>query len=243
VPIRPKQHSRYAMGFKVVIRSVSPFSSAGATSLLTYETTGAHATTPPSKTIGAAAQTKDLALQGQKFQFQLWDIAGGETFQPFEKSHYKDTDIFIACIDLTRRQDYQTIKAQIDLIEQDVPIFLLANKADLTTERRCSDQEVARLANAIGAKAHFICSAKTGQGVNAAFQSIYDCLLATHASHLVSVTSPYSPKTSAAQQPPLSNPGSLASQSVVASAPPLGNPPPYTVKPGPDEQSSWYSPQ
>ena len=95
-------------------------------------------------------------------------------------AYYRGSNIILLVGDCTRRESFQQLETFWipDVREQvgsGVPIYLLANKVDL--EREVDSNEVQQWGGKIGAAHVFETSAKTGTGVNQAFeQTLKDTL-------------------------------------------------------------------
>ncbi|MFX0113343.1 MAG: Rab family GTPase [Candidatus Hodarchaeota archaeon] len=111
---------------------------------------------------------------------QIWDLAGyrhGLT-KGIAQRYYKGADGAFFCYDLTRIATFEDIRTswKPDLEEvvpysKIVPV-LIGNKNDLIEEREVEENQGKSLAKEIGAVDFFETSAKTGYGVEKAFQNM-----------------------------------------------------------------------
>eukprot|EP00045_Choanoeca_perplexa_P006322 m.53757 g.53757 ORF g.53757 m.53757 type:complete len:230 (-) comp13581_c0_seq1:1332-2021(-) len=157
-------------------------------------------------TLGADMAVKSLNLKdGSTLRLHLWDIAGQERFGQLTRSYYKDAHAAIIVFDLTQPASLTDIERwRLELVDKvlkpdgtPVPILLVGNKADLKDQRRVTREEIEKAKQSEGRKswlwgelerlivgvtgviAFAETSAKTGQGVDAAFEYIANKLLET----------------------------------------------------------------
>ena len=152
----------------------------GKTSLVTYYTkrTFKEFYQP---TIGAQFSIKELELdQNTAVKLFLWDVAGQAKFAAIRKMFYEKASAALFVFDITSRQSFDSIETwQKDLINalgEDFPSALVANKMDLVANREVSSEEAFEKAADLG-MLYYEISAKTGDGVDDAFQNL---LLALH---------------------------------------------------------------
>lgn len=105
----------------------------------------------------------------------LWDIMGQKGFRELLKdAYFYGAHGILAVGDLTRRETFADLGGWIDGVREvagDVPIVLLANKADLRDEASVKDPEVTGAAERYGAP-YFLTSAKSGENVERAFRDL-----------------------------------------------------------------------
>jgi len=115
----------------------------------------------------------------------LWDTAGQEDYDNLRPLSYPQTDVFIICYSVVKRDSLDNIKykwlKEINLTNEGTPIILVGTKTDLredkktlqqlqeTNQEPVSREEGIALAKEIGAVQFFECSALTGNGVNDIF--------------------------------------------------------------------------
>lgn len=131
-------------------------------------------------TVGVVVSRKTVNYSGVSLHLLLWDLAGG---RDFSKSGYLVglAGALLVC-DVTRQTTlagYQTYCEQVRQFNPDVRLVLLANKCDLTNEREIPEEQLAALAQEIGAPLLHT-SAKTGDNVEEAFRTLADMLIRPH---------------------------------------------------------------
>ncbi|EFA83441.1 Rho GTPase [Heterostelium album PN500] len=115
----------------------------------------------------------------------LWDTAGQEDYDNLRPLSYPQTDVFLICYSVVKRDSLDNIKykwlKEINQSNSGTPIILVGTKTDLREDKKtlASLQEVNQepvsrdegiaLAKEIGAVQFFECSALTGSGVNDIF--------------------------------------------------------------------------
>jgi GTPase SAR1 family protein len=92
--------------------------------------------------------------------------------------YYRNAQVIVLVFDLTSSQTFASLDDWMtDLdgkADDDVQLFVVGNKADLTTERLIESKAGRDFAEKIGAVAFLETSAKSGQGVNDLFSKIAD---------------------------------------------------------------------
>src|SRR6266704_4097030 len=116
---------------------------------------------------------------------KVWDIMGEKGFRELlEDAYFYGANGILAVADLTRRRTLDDLDDWIDSVEQvvgKVPILIAVNKADLASNARFQERDVAQFAKAYGAE-FFLTSAKTGDQVEAAFARL-GALVVEHQLH------------------------------------------------------------
>ena len=124
-------------------------------------------------TIGVKVDKKRVEVGGQDVTLMLWDIAGAEAHFTVPASYVRGASGYLLVVDATRPD---TLDDGLDLVDRHTdtlagaPGILLLNKADLVHDWRAVEAAVAADGRWRG---HVIrTSAKTGEGVEAAFQQV-----------------------------------------------------------------------
>ena len=140
-------------------------------------------------------KAKRVTCEGKVVTLTLWDTAGQEDYARLRPLSYPSTDVFLICFSLTSRVSLNNIqhkwipellqyqKTHASESDKTPKYILVGNKADLWKESTASDKiteaEVQKFIKESESKLiqGFVkCSAKTGEGVNDAFQ--YACKVA-----------------------------------------------------------------
>ena len=128
-------------------------------------------------TIGVKVDKKEVRVAGQELALMLWDIAGTEEHFSVPPSYARGAAGYLLVVDGTRPD---TLEVGLDLVSSmprelgAIPGVLVLNKADLVAEWRLEDSAVR--AGAWG-QPILRASARTGEGVEAAFTALSTALL------------------------------------------------------------------
>ena len=124
-------------------------------------------------TIGVKVDKKSVNVGGDDVVLLLWDIYGEDDVQEIRLNYIRGTSGYLLVIDGTRPDTLDVAKRIRRRIEESLghlPFVLLVNKSDLTNDWKVTDDDLAVL-RAEGWQVE-ITSAKTGAGVEDAFQNI-----------------------------------------------------------------------
>jgi len=122
-------------------------------------------------------KTATVTWRGKPAMMDLvvWDIMGEKGFrQLLKESYFEGTHGVLAVCDLTRRDTLSDLYAWIDLVQANcpgVPFVFLGNKMDLKGKVVIQEAELAAIAEPQHAP-WMVTSAKTGVGVERAFQGL-----------------------------------------------------------------------
>jgi Ras-related protein Rab-8A len=119
-------------------------------------------------------------------ELNVWDIMGQAGFRELAKeAYFHGARGILAVADVTRKATLDGIDEWIQSVQDvtgPVPLVLLANKKDLTTQAAVSTAQVARKAESLGC-VPFLTSAKTGENVEAAFRQLSTLLVRAYVTH------------------------------------------------------------
>jgi small GTP-binding protein len=124
-------------------------------------------------TVGVKIDRKPLRVGDQEITLMLWDLEGREAERDISQSYVKGAHGVIYVADGTRPETVIALPGMRDIVEQtvgQVPSIVALNKIDLTKDWTLSKQ-AEDTAGGEGMK-RVRTSAKTGEGVEAAFQWI-----------------------------------------------------------------------
>ncbi|KAI5187752.1 Ras-related protein Rab-13 [Nematocida homosporus] len=86
-------------------------------------------------TIGIDFRSKRIKVDGVEVELQIWDTAGQERFFSITKSYYRGSDGIFLTFDISSENSFRSTEKWMAAIrskvDENVPIFLLANKKDL----------------------------------------------------------------------------------------------------------------
>jgi small GTP-binding protein len=130
-------------------------------------------------TIGAKVTKKVLEMKGEESQdihltMMINDIVGQVEFEKIHRQYYRGSEGALLVCDLTRKETLEHMDwwlVHFYEVVGEVPVVLLGNKKDLGSERQVSDEEMASYANRLNCD-YFLTSAKTGESVERAFESL-----------------------------------------------------------------------
>ena len=132
-------------------------------------------------TIGMDYKLKNITLEnGKLVKLQIWDTAGQEKFHSITKSFYKGANGIILIYSVLDKNSLQNVKNWMDSIKAQVPenvaIILVGNKKDDEERRVVSYEQGEDMAESYKLP-FFECSAKTGENLDKAFDSLVKKIL------------------------------------------------------------------
>lgn len=122
-------------------------------------------------TIGVKIDKKTLEVGDKNVNLILWDLYGEDQFQQMQTSYLRGSSGYLLVVDGTRPETLETAISLQKRTEEaigKVPFLLLLNKADLKEQWKIEDVNL--LINSGWTVLET--SAKTGQGVEEAFQQL-----------------------------------------------------------------------
>lgn len=135
------------------------------------------------KTIGAQFSVFDKEIEEDKVKLLFWDIAGQDDFNFLRPAFFKNSQSAIIVYSLEENQlgedSFEHIQNWVKDIYSycgEIPVVVFANKADLVAEQKLDTSKLAELVKKNNFLGYFTTSAKTGQGVIEAFNTIIDNL-------------------------------------------------------------------
>jgi small GTP-binding protein len=131
------------------------------------------------KTLGAQFSKYDKKIEGDEARLIFWDIAGQEDFLFLRPSFYRESSAAIIVYSLEEnelgKKSFDHITNWYDNIQKFcgiIPIIIFANKVDLVEEDDYDNSKIQEIVDKMGFLGYYLTSAKTGQRVNGAFNSI-----------------------------------------------------------------------
>ena len=131
-------------------------------------------------TLGFDFITKTVERKGKKVELEIWDTAGQDQYRSVTKIYYKEAHGVILVYDITDKDSFSTLTYWLDDLElhgnKMEERIIIGNKIDKEIDRIVSSSKAKRFA--VERKLELIeCSAKTGQGIPDAFNSLIDKIL------------------------------------------------------------------
>jgi small GTP-binding protein len=130
-------------------------------------------------TVGVKIEKKIIRVHEHEIALLIWDLAGEDEFQRVEPAYLQGASGYFLVVDGTRRA---TLDQALLLQERAqaalgaVPFLLLVNKADLANDWEIGDPHLEELSRQ--GWSHMKTSAKAGDGVEAAFLSLAQTMIA-----------------------------------------------------------------
>lgn len=130
-------------------------------------------------TVGVKIDRREVQSSGQPVMLMLWDLEGRDDVRNINPSYLKGAHGVLYVVDGTRRDTFDKLFEIRDLVTDTiggVPSVVALNKSDLTDQWQLAGADDKRLATE-GLFA-LQTSAKSGMGVEAAFQRLADATVA-----------------------------------------------------------------
>jgi hypothetical protein len=129
-------------------------------------------------TIGVKIQARRLTRGDRAVDLVLWDLSGEDEFQSVQPAYVRGASGYLLVIDGTRRETVETaigLERRIRQQIREIPFVTVLNKADLAARWELDSDVIASL---VGRSAGVVrTSAKTGEGVDAAFERLVDAII------------------------------------------------------------------
>ncbi len=143
-------------------------------------------------TLGAKVSKKELSITHPRtggvvdLDLTIWDIMGEKGFRELLKeAYFHGAQGILAVCDITRKDtltDLQDWIKAVNKVTGNIPVHFLANKYDLREHMAFTEQELGQLAAAYHSPYTFS-SAKTGENVEKAFQTIAELIAGRLVAH------------------------------------------------------------
>ena len=135
-------------------------------------------------TIGSDFSILEKTIDGTRFLFQVWDLAGQSMYKMVRKNYYKGCRGALAVFDLTAKDSFTNIEEWVDEIWENngkgiLPIVIVGNKSD-QLEKEVSEEKAIAMANFLSEKTkeygyeipYISTSALLGKNVDSAFYTL-----------------------------------------------------------------------
>jgi small GTP-binding protein len=138
------------------------------------------------RTLGIDISTYDAKIDPNLFKLLIWDLAGQDIFRDLRTRYCQGASGGIVVFDLTRPQTLESIPRWVEAFREAVGpeplLILLGNKADLDNKRKITIQQGEKIAKDLGLFQYKETSAKTGQEVTTAFNTLAKMIHQAHKS-------------------------------------------------------------
>lgn len=129
-------------------------------------------------TIGVKIESRVVQRDGRTLELVLWDMSGEDEFQNVQASYLRGASGYFLVVDGTRRETLDvalTLSERVKDVVGQVPSVVICNKADLVASWEITPREL----EAFKEKGWPVvdASAKTGVGVDHAFETLADLIL------------------------------------------------------------------
>ena len=131
------------------------------------------------KTIGAQLTNYKTEINGYKIELIFWDIAGQDDFHFLRPSFYKASKAAIIVYSLEENnlgeRSFKHITSWYEDVKQfcgEIPVIIFANKVDLINVQSLDKTKIQNLVKKQNFLGYYITSAKTGQGLDDAFNAL-----------------------------------------------------------------------
>lgn len=131
-------------------------------------------------TVGVKIDRREVQANGQPVMLVLWDLEGRDETRNINPSYLKGAHGVLYVVDGTRRDTFDKLFELHDLVTStlgDVPGVVALNKSDLTDQWQLKPADDRKLEAA--GFISLLTSAKSGVGVEAAFQRLADATVAS----------------------------------------------------------------
>ncbi|HMF34477.1 MAG TPA: Rab family GTPase [Candidatus Lokiarchaeia archaeon] len=125
-------------------------------------------------TLGFDLSLKYLDIDTQSIVFSIWDLGGQMNFAPLRKNYYQGAQGFLLVFSVADALSFKNLHYWVQEIKAscpDAPIVLVANKAD-KDEWQVTLEEIEQKCTDLGLNGNAITSAKTGEGIETAFEML-----------------------------------------------------------------------
>lgn len=129
-------------------------------------------------TVGVKIDTKEIDTAEGPLKLVIWDVAGTDRLSDIEFAYLRGSAGVILVADGTRGATLESaLRLKADIIAQygDLPFVAMLNKSDLSRQWEIDDDGIAA-SKAAGVE-WLRCSAKTGEGVNAAIEALAESVI------------------------------------------------------------------
>ena len=131
-------------------------------------------------TIGVDFHIKELTCEGINVKLQVWDFGGEERFRFLLPSYCRGAAGGLFVYDITNVTSLSHLADWMKIVRENagpIPVIIVGSKADLAQKRKVQASEAVAMAKAQKLRGFAEVSAKTGENVDATFESITALML------------------------------------------------------------------
>lgn len=141
-----------------------------------------------SATIGFSFCNKTVKYEDKDFVLHIWDTSGSERHRAVAPNYYRGTDGCLIVYDLTNPQSIDQMEYWYDEFRNVtttsydsnlVPVVIIGNKSDLAHDES-TEEKANQFAESKGISHHYVVSAKTGEGIEEAFNGLIQACIEFH---------------------------------------------------------------
>ena len=138
--------------------------------------------------LSAQISSKEIEINSQIYNLDIWDTAGQEKYRALVKVFYKNSKAIILVYDITNQKTFYELKnywfpQTKENSDKNVIYGLVGNKSDLYDKEEVNENEAREFAKEINAM-FFLTSALNKQGINDLFNKIAHKIVDPNFDHL-----------------------------------------------------------
>ncbi len=121
-------------------------------------------------TIGVRVSTKIVKLDTEEIKLLIWDVAGTSDDEKIPKAYFLGSSAAMYVFDVSREETYLNLEKQLEVVKELSglkDITVVGNKKDLLKE-----DQIKELIETVTVKINLIPSAKEGENVEDAFETL-----------------------------------------------------------------------
>ena len=121
-------------------------------------------------TISSTFVHKNIEIDSQEYNINLWDTAGNERFRSLTNIFYKGSQIVIFVYDITHKKSFIGLKKWVEDVENIIDnkyiCGIVGNKQDLYSQEEVNEEEVKEYADSKGMKFKLVSAKEDPQSFN-----------------------------------------------------------------------------
>ena len=126
-------------------------------------------------TLGASYTSKTIVMDSKEVRIQIWDTAGQERYRSMTPMYYRGAQFAFVVYSVDNMESFQSVDQWMEslreCVEDQINVFVVANKADLEDARAVTAEQGQEKAKQFGATFMEV-SAKTGMGIEDLFTDL-----------------------------------------------------------------------